>query len=155
MRCIEFGRGQRTREAARATGHEVGESVEDHEGWPSRPGHVRRQCTRLNIGYESREVRRGQESHSALLEYPINKLLCKAALAKDVKAELEAALGVLSGRGKGAKGKTPRGLERKKMWEEVRALRKEYVVASIPKTLPDITTTKGTVSEKEGWLRAS
>ncbi|TRM70057.1 AAA domain-containing protein [Schizophyllum amplum] len=49
-----------------------------------------------------------------------------AALAKDVKAELENALGVLSGKGKGAKGKAPRGLERKKMWEEVKALRKEY-----------------------------
>ncbi|KAI5889355.1 P-loop containing nucleoside triphosphate hydrolase protein [Schizophyllum commune H4-8] len=49
-----------------------------------------------------------------------------AALAKDVKAELEAALGVLSGKGKGAKGKAPRGLERKKMWDEVKALRKEY-----------------------------
>ncbi|KAF9648266.1 P-loop containing nucleoside triphosphate hydrolase protein [Thelephora ganbajun] len=50
----------------------------------------------------------------------------EAALAKDVKAELEATLGILSGKGKGAKGKSPRGLERKKMWEEVRALRKEY-----------------------------
>ncbi|KAL1701331.1 P-loop containing nucleoside triphosphate hydrolase protein [Schizophyllum commune] len=49
-----------------------------------------------------------------------------AALAKDVKAELEAALSVLSGKGKGAKGKAPRGLERKKMWDEVKALRKEY-----------------------------
>ncbi|KAI0267266.1 P-loop containing nucleoside triphosphate hydrolase protein [Gloeopeniophorella convolvens] len=48
----------------------------------------------------------------------------QAALARDVKAELEATLGVLSGKGKGVK--SPRGLERKKMWEEVRALRKEY-----------------------------
>ncbi|CAL1709626.1 unnamed protein product [Somion occarium] len=50
----------------------------------------------------------------------------EAALAKDVKNELEAALSTLSGKGKAAKGKAPRGLERKKMWEEVRALRKEY-----------------------------
>ncbi|TBU50784.1 P-loop containing nucleoside triphosphate hydrolase protein [Dichomitus squalens] len=50
----------------------------------------------------------------------------QAALAKDVKNELEAALDTLSGKGKGAKGKAPRGLERKKMWEEVKALRKEY-----------------------------
>ncbi|KAI0670379.1 P-loop containing nucleoside triphosphate hydrolase protein [Trametes maxima] len=50
----------------------------------------------------------------------------QAVLAKDVKNELEAALDVLAGKGKGAKGKAPRGLERKKMWEEVRALRKEY-----------------------------
>jgi DNA polymerase alpha-associated DNA helicase A len=47
----------------------------------------------------------------------------KAALARDVKAELETALGILSGKGKG--GKLPRGQERKKMWEEVNALRKE------------------------------
>jgi len=54
----------------------------------------------------------------------------QAALAKDVKNELEATLGILSGKGKGAgkggKGK-PKGLERKKMWEEVKALRKECV----------------------------
>ena len=49
----------------------------------------------------------------------------QAALAKDVKNELEAALDILAGKGKGAKGKAPRGSERKKMWEEVRALRKE------------------------------
>ncbi|THU84385.1 P-loop containing nucleoside triphosphate hydrolase protein [Dendrothele bispora CBS 962.96] len=46
----------------------------------------------------------------------------QAALVKDVKNELEATLGVLSGKGKGR----PKGLERKKMWEEVKALRKEY-----------------------------
>ena len=51
----------------------------------------------------------------------------QAALARDVKNELDATLDVLSGKGKGAKGRAPRGLERKKMWEEVRALRKEYV----------------------------
>lgn len=51
----------------------------------------------------------------------------QAILAKDVKNELEAAMNILSGKGKGAKGKGPRGLERKKMWEEVRALRKEYL----------------------------
>ena len=48
-----------------------------------------------------------------------------------MKAELENALGILSGKGKGAKGKPPRGLERKKMWEEVRALRKEYMIACL------------------------
>lgn len=51
----------------------------------------------------------------------------QAALAKDVKNELEATLNLLSGKGKGAKGKPPRGVERKKLWEEVKALRKEYV----------------------------
>jgi hypothetical protein len=53
-------------------------------------------------------------------------------LAKDVKNELEAALDILAGKGKGAKGKAPRGAERKKMWEEVKALRKEYVILSYP-----------------------
>ncbi|KAF8802852.1 P-loop containing nucleoside triphosphate hydrolase protein [Phlegmacium glaucopus] len=50
----------------------------------------------------------------------------QAALAKDVKNELDTTLGILSGKGKGVKGKGPRGAERKKMWEEVKALRKEY-----------------------------
>ncbi|KAI0321507.1 P-loop containing nucleoside triphosphate hydrolase protein [Amylostereum chailletii] len=50
----------------------------------------------------------------------------QAALAKDVKNELQTAMDTLAGKGKGAKGKRPRGTERKKLWEEVRALRKEY-----------------------------
>lgn len=49
----------------------------------------------------------------------------QAALAKDVKAEIEQTMGVLSGKGKGAKGKKPRGVERRKMWDEVKELRKE------------------------------
>jgi DNA polymerase alpha-associated DNA helicase A len=66
----------------------------------------------------SDEVRGILFSFSECFSFP-----CKAALARDVKAELEMSLGVLSGKGKG--GKVPRGLERRKMWEEVRALRKE------------------------------
>ncbi|KZV75712.1 P-loop containing nucleoside triphosphate hydrolase protein [Peniophora sp. CONT] len=50
----------------------------------------------------------------------------QAALARDVKVELQSALDTLAGKGKGAKGKRPRGSERKKMWEDVKALRKEY-----------------------------
>ncbi|KAF8153052.1 P-loop containing nucleoside triphosphate hydrolase protein [Crassisporium funariophilum] len=50
----------------------------------------------------------------------------QAALAKDVKNELETTLGILSGKGKGVKGKGPRGAERKKLWDDVKALRKEY-----------------------------
>ncbi|KAG9226737.1 hypothetical protein CCMSSC00406_0008437 [Pleurotus cornucopiae] len=50
----------------------------------------------------------------------------QAALAKDIKNEIDAAMGVLTGKGKGVKGKGPRGAERKKLWEEVKALRKEY-----------------------------
>ncbi|KAH7882939.1 AAA domain-containing protein [Phlebopus sp. FC_14] len=52
----------------------------------------------------------------------------QAALAKDVKVELDAILDTLAGKGKGHRkgAKKPRGPERKKMWEEVRELRKEY-----------------------------
>lgn len=51
----------------------------------------------------------------------------QAALARDIKEELETTLGILSGKGKGVKGKGPRGVERRKMWDEVKALRKECV----------------------------
>ncbi|PPR00946.1 hypothetical protein CVT24_000253 [Panaeolus cyanescens] len=50
----------------------------------------------------------------------------QAVLARDVKVELETTLGILSGKGKGTKGKAPRGAERKKLWDDVKALRKEY-----------------------------
>ena len=53
-------------------------------------------------------------------------LSAKAALARDVKNELDNVLNTLSGKGKGTKGKRPKGAERKKLWEEVRSLRKEY-----------------------------
>jgi len=46
----------------------------------------------------------------------------KAELTKDVKAELEDTLRTLSGKGK---DKAPRGSERRKMWDDVKALRKE------------------------------
>jgi len=46
-------------------------------------------------------------------------------LAKDVKNELEETLGLLSGKGKKGKGKPPRGMERRKLWDDVKALRKE------------------------------
>lgn len=42
-------------------------------------------------------------------------------LAKDVKNELEGAMNMLSGKGKGRL----KGVERKKMWDEVKELRKE------------------------------
>ncbi|KAG6860240.1 hypothetical protein C0995_013786 [Termitomyces sp. Mi166 len=60
------------------------------------------------------------------LPVPANGERLKAALAKDVKNELEETLAVLSGKGKGTKGKRPRGAERKKLWDDVKALRKEY-----------------------------
>ena len=51
--------------------------------------------------------------------------MLQAALARDVKEELETTLGILSGKGKGGKGKGPRGAERREMWDDVKALRKE------------------------------
>jgi DNA polymerase alpha-associated DNA helicase A len=60
----------------------------------------------------------------------------QAALAKDVKNELESILAVLSGKGKVGKTKSPRGPERNKMWEEVKALRKEYVAYRLAKCVP-------------------
>ncbi|KAG8879722.1 hypothetical protein FRB99_004849, partial [Tulasnella sp. 403] len=45
----------------------------------------------------------------------------ESQLAKDVKKELEDTVNLLAGKGK---GKKPRGAERRKMWEEVRELRK-------------------------------
>lgn len=50
----------------------------------------------------------------------------QAALVKDIKNELDTALATLYGKAKGAKGKGPRGAQRKGLWQEVRALRKEY-----------------------------
>jgi hypothetical protein len=73
----------------------------------------------------------------------------QAALAKDVKAELDAALGTLAGKGKGKGAKKLRGLERKKMWEDVRALRKECVfgcsviLTSLIGDVPQVSTERG------------
>ncbi|KAG8995697.1 hypothetical protein FRB94_008851 [Tulasnella sp. JGI-2019a] len=50
----------------------------------------------------------------------------ESQIAKDVKEELENALNTLAGKGKGGKGKRPRGAERREMWDEVKELRKEY-----------------------------
>ncbi|KAF5392749.1 hypothetical protein D9757_000845 [Collybiopsis confluens] len=60
----------------------------------------------------------------------------QAVLVKDIKSEIEMTLGMLSGKGKGVKGRV-KGVERKKLWDEVKALRKEYrkreggIVASV------------------------
>jgi DNA polymerase alpha-associated DNA helicase A len=74
------------------------------------------------IGHPAR-VMANQGVLEATLEVKANKS-DQAALAKDVKSEIESTLDVLAGKGKGSK--KPRGSERKKMWEEVKALRKEY-----------------------------
>lgn len=66
-------------------------------------------------------------THQGILEATLDMKAAntdQAALAKDVKSELETTLALLSGKGKGVKGKV-KGTERKKLWEEVKALRKE------------------------------
>uniref|UniRef100_A0A8H7XU73 DNA helicase n=1 Tax=Psilocybe cubensis TaxID=181762 RepID=A0A8H7XU73_PSICU len=76
------------------------------------------------IGHPARVM-----AHEGVLESTLEVKATRtdqAALARDVKDELETTLGILSGKGKGVKGKGPRGAERKKLWEEVKALRKEY-----------------------------
>ncbi|KAH9063276.1 P-loop containing nucleoside triphosphate hydrolase protein [Lactarius vividus] len=73
------------------------------------------------IGHPARVIAH-EGALNATLEAQVDRS-DQAALVRDVKVELETTLNVLSGKGKGAK--TPRGLERKKMWEEVRELRKE------------------------------
>ncbi|VDB96684.1 unnamed protein product [Peniophora sp. CBMAI 1063] len=76
------------------------------------------------VGHPAR-VMANQDVLEATLEVKAGRS-DQAALARDVKTELQSALDTLAGKGKGAKGKRPRGAERKKMWEEVKALRKEY-----------------------------
>ncbi|KAF8186355.1 P-loop containing nucleoside triphosphate hydrolase protein, partial [Pholiota molesta] len=76
------------------------------------------------IGHPARVM-----AHEGILESTLEVKATRtdqAALARDVKDELETTLGILSGKGKGVKGKGPRGAERRKMWDEVKALRKEY-----------------------------
>ncbi|RDB23722.1 DNA polymerase alpha-associated DNA helicase A [Hypsizygus marmoreus] len=76
------------------------------------------------IGHPARVM-----AHQGILESTLEVKATRtdqAALAKDVKNELETTLGILSGKSKGAKGKKPRGAERKKLWDDVKALRKEY-----------------------------
>ncbi|KAJ3746523.1 AAA domain-containing protein [Lentinula detonsa] len=75
------------------------------------------------IGHPARVM-----THQGILDSTLDLKAARtdqAALVKDVKSELETTLGMLSGKGKGVKGKI-KGAERKKLWEEVKALRKEY-----------------------------
>ncbi|KAJ7628342.1 P-loop containing nucleoside triphosphate hydrolase protein [Roridomyces roridus] len=89
---------------------------------PSDKGESKLKVTR--IGHPARVM-----AHQGVLDSTLEVKASRteqAVLAKDVKNELETALGVLSGKGKGVKGKGPRGAERRKLWDEVKALRKEY-----------------------------
>ncbi|ESK98017.1 dna helicase [Moniliophthora roreri MCA 2997] len=98
-------------------------------------------CTR--IGHPARVLTSSEKNGTALLETTLDARAARseqAELVKDVKKELEGLLSLLSsggskkkvgggksGSGGRDKGTTkPRGAERKRMWEEVKALRKEY-----------------------------
>ncbi|KAN0136815.1 P-loop containing nucleoside triphosphate hydrolase protein [Lactarius tabidus] len=87
---------------------------------PARSHGLRPRVTR--IGHPARVIAH-EGALNATLEAQADRS-DQAALVRDVKAELETTLSVLSGKGKGIK--SPRGPERKKMWEEVRELRKEF-----------------------------
>ncbi|TDL24612.1 P-loop containing nucleoside triphosphate hydrolase protein [Rickenella mellea] len=84
--------------------------------------HEQLKCTR--IGHPAR-VTGNDEVLGSTLDAQSSRS-DQAELARDVKNELETTLRVLAGKEKGQKGKGPRGLERKKMWGEVKLLRKEY-----------------------------
>jgi len=87
---------------------------------PTPPQGERLSVTR--IGHPARVIR-NEGALNSTLEAQAGRS-DEAALAKDVKTELETTLAALAGKGKSQK--LPRGPERKKMWEEVSALRKEY-----------------------------
>lgn len=76
----------------------------------------------------------------------------EAALAKDVKKDIEDVMGQLTRNGK--KGRV-KGAQRKKMWEEVRELKKECVggIVTCFGLLTFLWT--GTENAKAQWLRRS
>ncbi|KIK68283.1 hypothetical protein GYMLUDRAFT_154386 [Collybiopsis luxurians FD-317 M1] len=83
--------------------------------------HPRLNVTR--IGHPARVM-----THQGVLDATLDIKAARtdqASLVKDVKLEIETTLGLLSGKGKGVKGRV-KGAERKKLWDEVKALRKEY-----------------------------
>ncbi|KAH6903121.1 DNA helicase [Coprinopsis sp. MPI-PUGE-AT-0042] len=93
--------------------------LDSTEGNSKAPGSSQLKVTR--IGHPARVM-----SHQGILDSTLEVKSTKtdqAALVKDIKQELEGVMNTLSGKGK---GKKPRGTERKKMWEEVKALRKDY-----------------------------
>lgn len=76
----------------------------------------------------------------------------QAALAKDVKDELEALMKTLSGKGKGGgKNKPPKGLARKKLWEEVKALRKECVFPRLEVQAEDLSRIGVQIQTERRW----
>lgn len=54
-------------------------------------------------------------------------------------------MAVLAGKGK---GKKPRGEERRKMWDDVKALRKEFVFPFMPHSALELMVFEGTASGK-------
>ncbi len=69
----------------------------------------------IDIGSQGHTHRSGKLDARGTTKSSSGHML-QAALARDVKDELETTLGILSGKGKGVKGKGPRGAERRKMW---------------------------------------
>lgn len=78
----------------------------------------------IRLGHPARVL---DELHDATLDAQAERSE-QAQLVNDIKKEIETLMGTLTG---GVKGKRVKGAERKKLWDEVRELRKEYVIAAI------------------------
>ncbi|KAI5118949.1 hypothetical protein M0805_006295 [Coniferiporia weirii] len=79
-------------------------------------------CTR--IGHPAR-VKGSAQSVRATLDAQ-TRYSEQATLVKDVQDELSKSLMLVSGNAKGQKGRKPRGEERRKLWDDIKELRKEY-----------------------------
>ncbi|EJD02064.1 P-loop containing nucleoside triphosphate hydrolase protein [Fomitiporia mediterranea MF3/22] len=88
---------------------------------PPLPGMTSIKCTR--VGHPAR-VKGQASSLEATLDAQTTR--CEQAeLINDIKDELSKSLLCVAGKGKGQKGKKPRGEERRKLWDEIKELRKE------------------------------
>ena len=80
---------------------------------------VRHQLAVTRIGHPARVM---ETLHTSTLDAQTARSE-QFALAQDVKKDIDSAMNALSGKGKGKL----KGPERRKMWDEVKELRKEYV----------------------------
>ena len=102
----------------------------------------------IRLGHPARVL---SELHGATLDAQAEASE-EAALAKDVKKEIEDVMGQLTRNGK--KGRV-KGAERKKMWEEVRELKKECVCELVMCFGRLTFLWAGIENAKARWLRPS
>ncbi|THH10425.1 hypothetical protein EW145_g1317 [Phellinidium pouzarii] len=89
---------------------------------PPLAGMTQIRCTR--IGHPAR-VRGSGSSLDATLDAQSSRSE-QAALLKDVQTEISDSLLLIAGKAKTQKGRKPRGDERRKLWNDIKELRKEY-----------------------------